>query len=292
MMKRTLTLPFAAMLLVVLGSASSFAIPSLSGPTGVVATPTAMVAPAGDLQGAISYQSMEVAGLGGYEADEDLSAWSLQALAGVTDRAELWAAYTSVRDGDDTRAYAIGGKLQLTKEPEDDVTLAIGGGYGVTKDMVVSTAMYDPELQEWVGENVVTDVTTKSAYIVATKDLSPLGGEGWEWGAGAGTKMLGSVGIMYLSSDPDVGDSESLTKPFVNLEFIGAGGTTLGLEYRWKDSDLDAKAVFSAVLRHPMSDIVTAEVGTTNAGPGGFGLDDQDWFVRLAVTLPMGGASY
>ncbi len=99
--------------------------------------------------------------------------------------------------------------------------------------------------------------------------------------------MLGSVGIMYINLDPDVGDSESLTRPFVNLEFTGEGGTTLGLEYRWKDDDMDCKAVFSAVLRHPLSEETTVEVGTTNASPTGLGLDDQDWFVRIGMDLPM-----
>ena len=290
MTKRIWTLPALAIVLLALGSGSGLAIPSLGGPTGVVSTPTAMVAPMGDLQGAISYQSLQASGLGMYECAEDLTAWSLQALAGVTDQAELWAAYTTVRDGNDVHAYALGGKLQLTKEPEDDATLAVGASYGVMKDLVVSSSMYDEDLQEWVGADVTTDVNIKNVYLVATKDLTPLGGEGWEWGPGGGTKMLGSVGLMYISIDPDLGSSESLTRPFLNMEFVGAGGTTLGLEYRWKDNDMDDKAVFSAVLRHPMSDTVTAEVGTTNAGPGGLGLSDQDWFVRLGITLPMGGA--
>jgi len=269
MTKRIWTLPVLAIVLIALGSGSSFAIPSLGGPTGVVSTPTAMVAPMGDLQAAISYQSLEM-----YEAD---SAWALQALAGVTDQAELWAAYTRVRGGEESKLWGFGGKLQLTKEPKDQATLAVGASYGVWADMAIASGMYD--------------VTCENAYLVVTKDLTPVGGQGWEWGPGGGTKMLGSLGLMYISLDPDIAgaDSMSLTRPFVNMEFIGAGGTTLGLEYRWKDSDMDDKAVFSAVLRHPMSDAVTAEVGTTNASPGGLGLGDQDWFIRLGMSLPMGG---
>ncbi len=269
MTKRIWTLPMLAIVLIALGSGSSFAIPSLGGPTGVVSTPTAMVAPTGDLQAAISYQSLSM-----YEAD---STWALQALAGVTDQAELWAAYTRVRGGEASHLWGVGGKLQLTKEPKDGATLAVGASYGVWSSMAMAEGMYD--------------VTYKNAYIVVTKDLTPVGGQGWEWGPGGGTKMLGSLGLMYINLNPDIAgvSTESLTRPFVNMEFIGAGGTTLGLEYRWKDSDMDEKGVFSAVLRHPMSDTVTAEVGTTNASPGGLGMSDQDWFIRLGVNLPMGG---
>jgi hypothetical protein len=282
---RLWTLPVLAAVVLVAGGGAALAIPSLSGPTGIVSTPTAAVAPANSLQAALSYQSLEAAGLGAYGASEDMTVWALQALAGVSDKAELWAAYSTVRDGEDSHLWGIGGKLQLAKEPEESATLAVGGSWGVWKDMAVAIETYSGPVE------IPTDVTTKSAYIVATKDLTPMGGGGWEWGPGGGTRMLGSVGLMYLSFDPDLAgaESESLTRPFVNLEFKGTGGTDLGLEYRWKDDDIDAKAVFSAVLRHAFSPEVTAEVGTTNASPGGFGLDDQDWFVRLAYAFPLKG---
>lgn len=289
MSMRLWTLPVLAAFVIVAGSGAALAIPSLSGPTGIVSTPTAAVAPAGSLQAALSYQSLEASNLGAYS--EDMTAWALQALAGVSDKAELWAAYSTVRNGADSNLWGIGGKVQLAKEPEDSATLAVGASYGVWKDMVESTTVYDPVSHAFVTGLAQTDATLKSVFIVATKDLTPMSGGGWEWGPGAGTKMLGSVGLLYLSFDPDLAGagSESLTRPFVNLEFKGTGGTDLGLEYRWKDDDVDAKAVFSAVLRHAFSPEVTGEVGTTNAAPGGFGLDDQDWFVRLAYAFPLKG---
>jgi len=134
------------------------------------------------------------------------------------------------------------------------------------------------------------DVKVRNAYIVATRDFTPMRGETWEWSSGAGTRMLGSAGLLYLNCDPDLGKSFSLTRPFVGLEFVGAGGTVLGLEYRWKDSTLDQKAVFSAVLRHYFSAEAVAELGTTNASVVGTGLDDQDVFVRIAYTIPIKAA--
>jgi hypothetical protein len=298
MSMRLWILPVLAIAVIVAGSGAAVAIPSLSGPTGIVSTPTAAVAPGGTLQAALSYQSLEAAGFGEYSGD--MTAWALQALAGVSDKAELWAAYTTVRDGADSHLWGIGGKVQLAKEPKDSATLAVGAGYGKMRDAAIA---YDRLIvtgtDEYTGDPIygietvvaLADVTQKSAFIVATKDLTPMSGKGWEWGPGAGTKMLGSVGLLYLSFDPDLAgaSSESLTRPFVNLEFKGTGGTDLGLEYRWKDDTVDAKAVFSAVLRHAFSAEVTGEVGTTNASPGGIGLDDQDWFMRLAYTFPLKG---
>jgi len=270
MTKTLLALPLVVALLVVAGGAA-FAIPSIGGPTGIVSVPTAAVAPNGELQTALTYQSQEM-----YTAD--VSLWQLQALAGVSEEAELWAAYALAdQDGptesETANMFAFGGKMQLSSEPEDDTSLAVGASIEKWSDL------YTP-----MGFN---DVSVWKAYIVATKDFTPMASESWEWSAESETRMLGSLGILYASVDPDVGDSGSLTRPFVGFEFIGAGGTALGLEYRWKDSDLDEKAVFSAVLTHPVSPEFEIQVGTTNAGPSGLGLDDQDIFVRVGYIVPM-----
>ncbi len=298
MTKRMWTLPVLAIALIALGSGVGFAIPSLSGPTGVVATPTAMVAPQGELQAAISYQSMQSCGLAMYDPEgegTDLDAWSVQALAGVSNVAELWAAYTSVDDSDSTDIWGVGGKFQLTKEPDDDATVAIGASYSTWSDLqreyqtlqVTGQNEYGAPQYGLVPDVIKSDTDVYTAYLVISKDLSPLSGKGWEWGSGGGTQILGSVGVMYIDIDPDKGDSDSLTEPFINMEFVGESGTKLGLEYRWDDSDLDCDAVFSAVLSYPVSDTMTVEVGSTNASPIGLGLDDQDWFARMAVSLPM-----
>lgn len=263
------TIPVLAGLLIVATAGAALAIPSLGGPTGIVSVPNASVAPMGSLETALSYQKAEIEAADMYS--EDLTALSLQALTGVAEQAELWAAYTRVDNEDDTHVWGIGGKVALTKEPEEAAALAIGASY-----------------QNWADILLNEDLTVWKAYLVATKDFTPLTGETWEWGPGAGTRMLGSAGLMYIKLDI-LGESDSLTRPFVGLEFIGAGGTTLGLEYRWKDDDFDMDAVFSAVLRHKFSPEFAVEVGTTNAIPIGLGLDGQDIFVRLGYTIPSGG---
>lgn len=262
---------FVTVVALVVGvSGACVAIPSLSGPTGVVSVPTAAVAPVGELQLAVSYQSLEAVALGLYSADEDFTVWGVQALVGAADTAELWAAYSTIEDGAgmDADVWGVGGKALLAQEPDAQAALAVGGGYSSLSNSA--------------------DVSLLNAYLVATKDFTPMGAEDWEWGGGAGTRMLGSLGLMYINVDPDVGDGASLTEPFVALQFVDAGGTTLGLEYRWDDDELDADAVFSAVLTYPFSPEWTVEVGTTNASPGGFGMDSQDFFVRMGYCLPMG----
>jgi hypothetical protein len=278
MRKSWWTLPLLAAFAVAAASGSGFAMPSLGGPTGIVTVPTAAVAPTGELQVALSYHSLEM-----YSTpSEDFTVWSLQALAGITDQAELWAAYSAVRNEQDSHIWGIGGKVQFANEPQDSAALAVGASYEKWADGMIYRAAESPTAPVWTG-----DIKLFKAYIVATKDLTPMTGEAWEWSSGAGTRILGSLGLMYMKADPDEGSSESATRPFLGLEFVGASGTTLGLEYRWKDNTVDQDAVFSAVLRHPFSEAMTAEVGTTNAGPGGFGLDDQDFFVRLGYTIPL-----
>jgi hypothetical protein len=279
MMRKLCTLALLAALAVFAAGGAAQAMPSLGGPTGIVSVPNALVAPQGQLQAALSFQSQSQEMYGG---GVDVSIWQLNLLAGVTKQAELWAAYAladqeSPTASETAHLWALGGKYQFTSEPKDQAALAIGASMESWSDLAGAGDMYGLS---------VGDVDVIKAYIVATKDFTPMTGGTWEYN-NTTTRILGSLGIMYAKVDPDLGDSESMTRPFVGLEFIGTGGTDLGLEYRWKDDDLDAKAVFSAVLTHKFSNKIEAQIGTTNAGPAGIGLDDQDIFVRLGYTFPM-----
>jgi hypothetical protein len=283
MKNRFWTLALMMAVAIAAGSGAVVAMPSLGGPTGIVSVPNALVAPTGQLQTALTYQSQTYAS-SMYGDNVDATYWALNVLTGVTDEAELWAAYALVDQdmptGSETaNMWAIGGKYQFTKEPEDQASLAVGGSWESWSDSVLAGggSMYG-----------TGDFDVFKAYIVATKDFTPMTGQAWEWSEG-GVRMLGSVGLMYTKLSPDQGDSMSMSRPFVGLEFLSAKATALGLEYRWKDDDIDMKSVFSAVLRYRFSPVIEAEIGTTNAGPAGIGLDDQDFFVRVGYTIPMGG---
>jgi hypothetical protein len=257
------------------GSGVGFPMPSLGGPTGVVTVPNALIAPR-SLETALSYQKLTI-GEGMYHEDDTV--WSLQALGGIADKAELWAAYSTIRDGDDAHMWGVGGKLALTREPQEGISLALGASY---QQLSNSLAMYDESIGPF---DISADEKVTKAYLVATKDLAP----------GAGTHTLASAGLMYMRARASASafgishsESESLTRPFVGLEFMSPRGSGLGLEYRWKDDTLDSKAVMSAVLRLALSKEFKAEVGTTNADPVGFGMDDQNLFFRLGYSVPLG----
>ncbi len=273
-MRKLWTLPLLAIFVIAAASGAAYAMPSLGGPTGIVSVPNALIAPPGQLQTALTYQAQEM-------YDADVTYWALNVLTGVSKQAELWAAYAladvdvPTGSADTAHLWAIGGKWQLTSEPKDQASLAIGASWQSWSDLSISDSMYSE------------DVSVMNAYIVATKDFTPMTGANWEYGSTT-TRILGSLGLMYINIDPDSSESDNLTRPFVGVEFIGAGGTSLGLEYRWKDSDLDDKAVFSAALTHKFGKGIEAQVGTTNAGIAGLGMDDQDFFVRLGYSFPMG----
>ncbi|NIQ99901.1 MAG: hypothetical protein GTN78_06820, partial [Gemmatimonadales bacterium] len=48
----------------------------------------------------------------------------------------------------------------------------------------------------------IDDVDVLRAYIVVTKDFTPMSEELWEWNDG-GTRILGTAGLLYLDFDPD-----------------------------------------------------------------------------------------
>jgi hypothetical protein len=270
MTKRLFTSSLLAALVFAAAVSTGFAMPSIGGPTGIVSVPTAEVAPVGEIQTALTYLSQQM-----YGADVDC--WGLNVLAGVSEGAELWGAYATAKVDSptipvDANMWGFGGKYQLASEPEDSASLAIGASYEMWSDLISAVDMYG-------------DADVFKAYLVATKDFSSMADEDWEWSDG-GTRILGSLGILYLDIDID-GVGGDLTEPFVGFEFIGAGGTSLGLEYRLA-GDIDVDDVFSAVLTHPFSPEFEVQIGTTNAGPSGIGLDDQDFFVRLGYTFGLG----
>jgi len=279
MSKKLWIVPVLVAVVLALGSGASFAMPSQGGGTGIVSVPNALVAPVGELQLAASYQKLTES-LGAYS--DDFSVWGVQALGGIADRAELWAAYQHANSDFFDHAWGIGGKVQLVREPKDQTYFAVFASY-----QRANSSMYDEDVSVDLSDKVTT------LGIVATKDFTPNGVTGNVWASGA--KVFGSAGVMYkrlrssLTIDGrDVSGSDSLTRPFLGAEFVTADGTTLGLEYRWKDSDLDDKAVWSAVLRHNFARGFTGEIGTTNADPVGFGTNDQNFFVRVGYSFPIG----
>ena len=107
MSNRLWTLPLAVAFLVA-AAAGAHAIPSLGGPTGIVSLPNADIAPMDELQAAVTYQAFETMGMYGATDANDAVVWALQAVRGVSEEAELWAAYSRVHNGADTDIWQFG----------------------------------------------------------------------------------------------------------------------------------------------------------------------------------------
>jgi hypothetical protein len=279
MQLRSWMLPLLGAALLGASSTVACAMPSLAGPTGIVTTPTAKVAPTTEWQTAVSYHSLEVVGM------YDASLWSLQILKGVADDAEMWAKYLRSTNGEDTDVWEIGGKYQLSERLFErrgfltDTDVAVGASLGRWVD---AFAMYEMT-GDWTA-----DVDTFKLYAVVTKQVYPLGmAADWEWATPSGTIAIASGGLLYQSFDPDVGGSETSLRPFLGLEIIGSNKLTVAFEYRAKDTDVDEKAIWSALLRRQFGPRTAVELGTTNASPIGTGREDQEFFLRFGYDLPL-----
>jgi hypothetical protein len=277
-----------AVVLVGAGGASALAIPSLGGPTGLIMLPTARTASPSDWQTAIGQRDFRPEFM---YSDTTLSLWTLNALKGVSSDAELWIAYTRATNGEDTNVWEYGGKYRLTGRVLPNLTgffadmdISIGGSLGRYPDAVVGDAlsMYTAEMVP-----VLTDIETRRFYVVATKQIIPFQLGEWDWEAPPSTRVIGTVGLMYLRVEADQGSSDKLYRPFFGVEVIGQKNLALALEYRVKDSDLEEKALFSAMIRYPIDTSTDLEVGITNASPIGLGQGDQDLFVRLGYKFPV-----
>lgn len=295
MSKRIWLFAALAAMLVLLGSSAAFAVPSLGGPTGVVSVPNALIAPMGQVSGAVSWQRLADYQLRtpftptALQGEEDVNVWSAQVLGGVSDQVEAWASFATTDDALDSNAWGIGAKWQIVREPDAQATVALGASF--------QQGSGDAQLGEGLSMySVDNDIDVTKVYLAVTKDLTPAGLTG-EWGTGA--KVFGTVGLLWADASvdetittPDSVDafdaSETLLAPFVGVEFMTLDCTAFGLEYRWKDSDVDEKAVFSAVLRQQFPNGIFGEIGTTNADPLGFGLDSMGLFARVGYTFGLG----
>jgi len=300
MTMRLWTVPVLVGLLVASACGIGFAIPSLGGPTGIVTTPDAQVATSGTVDAALSYQKMRTTQLvetatfyGGTplfsEQTHDATAWSIQAVTGISDNVELWGDYHSVRDLEDSHIWGLGGKIQLSKEPERPVSLACGLGYRQWADHFVQslalTGGFYGALPATTLVSAFDEFKIWNAYFVVSKDLTMEQSEKPRWGLGGDNHLLANAGLMYIRLDGGAAGDDSLLRPFLSAEIVG-GATEAAVEYRFSGGSIDERGVFSALLRQKLSSDVSLEVGTTNADPVGIGLGEQNIFWRIGYEIP------
>ena len=284
-MRSWLSVLLSAALLAV-GAASAFAVPSLAGPTGLIMLPTADIAPSSLWQMGVGSRSIRIQQM--YQPEStDVSEWTFNALKGVADDAEVFVTYQRVTDGTDTDVWEYGGKYLIGEDlfPRrgflGGTKVAVGGSLGRWAESVefTSNAMYLP-----------SDVETRRLYLVATKQLAPTYTGEWSWEAPAGTRIVGTVGLLYLRVDPDLGEAHSLVRPFIGVEVTGRRMLTLLAEYRLKDSSVEDNEEFSVAVRKPFGSSTNLEVGLTNASPIGLGIEEMNLFAR--ITFAFGAEAY
>ena len=270
--------------LLVSSGASALAIPSLGGPTGIALLPTAKIAPVNEWQTAVGYRSFRTTYMYAAE-DVDMSLWTFNALKGVASDAELWVAYTRGSNGEDTDIWEYGGKYLLSERllPRTgflaDTDIAIGASLGRWADALTDASEFLP---------FYTDTETLRAYFVVTTQLVPGDSGAWEWESSTPTRIIGTAGVLYLRVAPDALDSATLFRPFLGVEVIGQNNLALALEYRFKDSGIEDDSLLSALIRYPIDRSTSLEVGLSNASPIGLAQGDQDLFVRLGYSIPVG----
>jgi len=268
------------------GAASALAVPSLAGPTGLVMLPTADIAPTTEWQIAVGHRSFNTAQMYDTE-DVEMSIWVFSGLKGVADDAELWVAFQRATNGEDSNVWEYGAKYLIGENLLPRGTflggtkVAVGASLGRWSDAVGfgAAGMYS---------DAASDVETLRAYLVATKQFVPTYTGEWPWGEPSGTRIVGSAGLMYLRVDPDIGNDDSLVRPFLGVQCYGRRNLELLAEYRLKDSDLEDDALFSIAIRKPWGTSTSLEIGLTNASPIGLATGDQDMYVRLTYRLPTG----
>lgn len=281
-MRLWLPLALAGALLAACGASALAVVPSVAGPTGIVMLPTARVAPADEWQVAVGYRSFRAEIMYGFE-DIDVSMWSFNALKGVSSDVELWTTYTRASNGEDTDIWEFGGKYRF-----HEGFMPKGGFWsGLDAAVGMSLGRWTDALTMYQDMPFFTDAETLRAYFVLTKQLVPAYTGEWPWARPPHTRVDGTVGIYYLSVNPDFGDSDSLLRWFLGVEVLFRNNTAFALEYRFKDSDIESDAVFSSLLRYPIDRQIDLEFGTTNASPAGLGLGEQDVFGRVIYKIPV-----
>lgn len=251
-----------AAVIAALGAAAAGAYPTFDGPSGLVTLPTAEVVPSGAVDLAVDYQKTNVGDrvLGGmlsmYDSERFLP---IRVTIGVADGVEVWGGYTLIdpEDGDRMKSWNAGLKYAFMQESSgDNFSAAIGGSVG----------RFDNS----------EDVDVTRAFLVFSKAIS------MKHAAGQPISAMAHLGVMWAS----VGDpaDDKMTKPFVGIEFFSSNGSSLALEYRFKEDNLESNAPFSAAVRYPLGEAnspLWVQVGATNAALAGFGGSDNSIFVGL-----------
>lgn len=257
-------------LLAIAGAA--YAYPTLTGPTGIVAVPTADVVGMAGVRVAADYYAI---------ADDDLGlddTTPLRVQAGLLKIVEVGAAFWPVSlDDSDADTWALNAKVH-SPIGFFGFDLAAGAQYAVTG---IDTVTLPVQTGRAIALPIVgdDDIKTTQFYAVGTRSLIPI------QGVNSISDVRASLGANWTQID--VGDeTNSAVRAFTGVEVLLLNKLSVAAEYQTKDEDVgDDEPISSLVARYRVNDRLTVQAGYTNAGYnlGLAGSDDHNFFAGASL---------
>lgn len=215
----------------------------ITGSTGIVQTPNAHVVGMATYDLAVDYGQISVPAIGRYDG------WPIRLVAGLSDNVELGGADYKFRPKPavvpSVKVTSFAGKVVVRDEDETWPAVAVGVQYWYLRGIGVPSA----NQRVWSG------------YLAGTKTLTR---------SEEGTQVTANLGVAYDSYNRTVGGvttKAQFVAPFIGMEFAAGGGTVIAVDYKWQERKAGVdwqRALFGAVVRHPVSNDWTVELGTTN----------------------------
>ena len=234
----------AACLVMAVGMGTAQAYPQMaptSGLTGLIETPTAYLVGARTVELALDYTEAA-------RYNDGFEGWPVRLVAGVSENVELGVAYLMLEpkgSGTPIRHTAVGAKWQFRQENAGPA-VALGVEYR--------------ERKQYSGVRKLTSI-----FLVGSKKLT---------GKETEVSLVGNAGVAYDSWTGGSGTEVYLT-PFLGAEICFSQGTTIAVDYKWDQGGgwpgPNCQARFGMVIRHPLNDQLTAELGMTRLEY------DQNW---------------
>lgn len=254
-MKKLMSLGIAAGMLV--AACAAYAYPTLTGLTGNGVLPTAKAAGAGVLNVAADY----------YATKDDVTTvgttYPLRLTYGATNEVEASVNYARFRVADTNRDTWGGAVKFATPMNILGFNWSAIGQYASVKNGSVKSPIYQ-------------------ASVLGDRSIK----------LGSGIPVInGTLGVNWISVKPAVGEAQSAFRVFVGGNANIVEKLNLSAEVQTSGSDLaEGKNLYSAALRYPFNDMISGQIGYTNADFANGGLTGSgDSNLFFGINLTFGG---
>lgn len=244
---RCLCIAFALAAMVV----PAWTTPSLLGPSGTGALPTAEIANTGTITVAGDYLDID-----------DTTLW--RAVYGFGDSFEISGAYVDM----DASIFSLSAKYKLmaTENSQTAVGVLYGNADGDDEPIVTTDSALRADDMGFEGDTDVWQI-----YAAHTVSLMP------ETETSIG--LIGTVGANWT----DISDVDDALRFFASVE-AKKGPASLAAEYQTKKSAIESDPIFSFVARYKFANGFAAQAGWTNSF-GIVGWDESRFFGGVSYTF-------